>query len=551
MTPFTGRSWEYGSLGRFPAGAIVPPRSRAIRLAALLTAAAIAPAVLPGPASAQSPATFGAAADAHVSSAYPGTNYGASSSLKLDASPLTTAYVRFNVANLSAIVSKATLRGYTNSSNSGGIDARAVADTSWTESAITYANAPAVSSTSLSKSGAFSKSQWISLDVTAAVKGNGAVTLALKTPSTSSLLLASRQAGSARAPRLVVETGGAPAPAPAPSPSPDPAPAPEPAPTPSPEPIPEPTPLPPLDPGSPFERRPYTDASPWNTPIPATVSVNPNSAASVATIASSITSDPSQYTYPVYFVDATTPMRSVTVTGVFSEVNGTGSSDGALQILSSPLVPVPARDDFAGAAGTDGQIIIVNQQTGDEWSFWQLRKDSAGNWLATNGSHYNVYWDGHPPRSASNRAYTARGAGVTYLSGLIRPWEIKQGRIDHALAFAYNYPSPNWIYPASKSDGKNLDPNALPEGARLQLDPAMTETELRSLGCSTAAIVIARAMQQYGMYVIDNSGRPKIMLEYNATANPAWSTLGVGTSTPSCIPIKRLRWIAGPAPIDQ
>jgi len=468
---------------------------------------------------AQAASSFPAAADAHVTSAHPDTNYGDSSYLRLDADPVANAYLRFDVAGLGGTVTKATLRVFTNSADERGIEARAVPATSWNEAAITYANAPALSSTVLSRSGAVGRGEWVSLDVTPAVKGNGAVTLALTTASIRSpLSVDSREAGADVAPRLVVETGAT-----DPSPS----------------------------PGGLLARRPYTDASPWNTPIPSNVAVNPNSAASVATITAQITSDPSQYTYPVYFVDSTTPMRSVVLTGVFSDVSGFGISDQSLQILSAPLVRVPARESFSAAAGTDGQIVIIDIKTGDEWMFWRLREDAAGNWFATNGAHYNVYWDGHPPRSSTGQGFTSRGAGVTYLSGLVRPWEVQQGRIDHALAFAYDYPAPKWIYPAAKSDGKNADPDALPEGARLQLDPAMTESELRAAGCSTAAIVIARAMQQYGMYVIDNSGRPKIMLEYNGTANPAWSTLGVGASTPSCIPIRRLRWVAGPSPIDQ
>lgn len=507
-----------GSIAR-PRKTTPSPQARRLHIAAGLCAAVLAQAALPGTTAAASSSSIAAAADAHVSSAHPNTNYGASAYLRLDAVPVSTGYLRFDVAGLGATVTKATLRVFTNSADASGIEARAFAAGSWSEGTITYANAPAASAAVLSRSGGFGRAEWVSLDVTAAVNGNGAVSLALTTTSAKSLLsVDSREAGADVAPRLVVETGAT---------------------------------EPPPSPGGLFERRPYTDASPWNTPIPANVAVNPNSAASVATIGAPITSDPGQYTYPVYFVDATTPLKNVKVSGVFSEVSGIGISDLALQILSAPLVPVPARDGFSAAAGTDGQIIIIDTKTGDEWSFWQLRKDAAGNWLATNGSHYNVYPDGHPPRSASGQAFTARGAGVTYLSGLIRPWEIKQGRIDHALAFAYNYPAPKWIYPASKSDGKNTDPNALPEGARLQLDPGITESELRAAGCSTAAIVIARAMQQYGMYVIDNSGRPKIMLEYNGTANPAWSTLGVGTSTHSCIPIRRLRWVASPSSIDQ
>jgi len=291
-----------------------------------------------------------------------------------------------------------------------------------------------------------------------------------------------------------------------------------------------------------FEQRPYSNISPWNTPVGAFPIVHPNSAAGVSLIGGPITSDPSQYTYPLYLVDGTTPLAGVKLSGLYSNVSGTATADTTLTRTTRATVQVPLRSEFSPADGSDSQIIIVNPVTGDEWGFWSLDKDALGAWNATNGYHYNVFWDGHPPRDGGDRPFGSRGAGVTYLSGLIRPWEIRGGRIDHALAFAFggnSWPGVGKVYPAAKSDGSSTDPNSLPEGSRLQLDPSMTEADLRNRGCDPAAITIARAMQEYGMYVIDQSGSDKIMLEYSGTAD--WSSLGVGRNTPSCIPLDRLR----------
>jgi hypothetical protein len=268
--------------------------------------------------------------------------------------------------------------------------------------------------------------------------------------------------------------------------------------------------------------------------------VHARSAAGVSLIGGPITSDPSLYTYPVYFVDGSTPKVNVKLSGMYSNVTGTATADTTLTRTTGGVVQIPARSEFSPASGHDSQIIIVNQSTGDEWGFWRLR-NSAGRWTATSGYHYNVYWDGHPPRDSSG-TFGARGAGVPYFAGLVRPWEIRSGRIDHALAFAFggnSWPGASWVFPAAKSDGRSSNPNSLPEGARLQLDPRMSESELRTAGCSPAAIIIARAMQEYGMYVVDQSGSDKIMLEYSGTAD--WSGLGVTRSTASCIPLNRLR----------
>lgn len=295
---------------------------------------------------------------------------------------------------------------------------------------------------------------------------------------------------------------------------------------------------------APFHRRPYSDRSPWNTPIGRSPDVHPSSAAGVAAIDSRvITSDPSQYTYPVYFVSGRSPLRSVRLDGVFSDVRGRGLMDTSLRFLTSgPTARVPLRDGFRAAAGSDSQLVLLNPRSGDEWGFWQLTRSGSSGWSATNGYHYNVYWDGVPPRSGG-QAFGSRGAGVPYLAGLIRPFEIRRGRIKHALALAFSSPSSEHVYPATKSDGASSDPRSLPEGARLQLSPGLSRGELRARGCGRAALIIAKAMQRYGMYVVDNSGSTKVMLEASATAGSAWAALGVGRSTASCIPLGAMRWV--------
>ena len=51
-------------------------------------------------------------------------------------------------------------------------------------------------------------------------------------------------------------------------------------------------------------RRPYAADSPWNAAITSDIPLNPNSPAIVAALANgrTLTSDPTQYTYPVYEV---------------------------------------------------------------------------------------------------------------------------------------------------------------------------------------------------------------------------------------------------------
>lgn len=474
---------------------------------------------------AQAPRVVRPVADAHTSASHPRRNFGSSSSLRLDGFPRYVGYIRFRGRGVRRDGHRVSLRVYARRRHRAGIFVRAARSPNWRERRVTHSRRPRILEGAVARSGPIRKRGWVSLDVTRVLRGSGVINLVLGTASRRGLRLASREAGSRRAPRLVVQKSARRDPA---------------------GPAPEGT-IPPAAGGS-FHRRPYSDDSPWNMPIGPSPAVHPLSSEAVGLIGGPITSDPTQYTYPLYLVDASTPVRTVELSGVYSNVTGSQWADTTLTTYSGQAVSVPLRDEFSPADGSDAQIIVVNPATGDEWGFWKLHRNSAGAWAATNGYHYNVYWDGHPPRTASGSAFGSRGAGVTYLAGLVRPYEVARGRIDHALAFAFggssaiDHPRNTWVFPAAKSDGKSTDPRSLPEGARLQLDPGVTDAELRALGCSEAALTIAHAMQEYGMYVVDNSGSDKVMLEYSGTAD--WSALGVDRRTASCIPLGRLRWVS-------
>jgi acid phosphatase type 7 len=146
---------------------------------------------------------FAPNADAYTSADHPATNYGTSTILRPDGSPIRNGYLRFDVSGLSDPVTKATLRLYSRSNSSTGITLHGVSDNNWSETGITYANAPAVGA-SVASSGKMTSGTYLSLDATSLVKGNGVVTMALKTTSSSSKSLDSREGKNK--PSLIVET---------------------------------------------------------------------------------------------------------------------------------------------------------------------------------------------------------------------------------------------------------------------------------------------------------------------------------------------------------
>jgi hypothetical protein len=63
---------------------------------------------------------------------------------------------------------------------------------------------------------------------------------------------------------------------------------------------------------------------------------------------------------------------------------------------------------------------------------------------------------------------------------------------------------------------------------------------IKSWGCLGACFTIAKALQRYGMYLIDTAGHPKVFLEYDGTAH--WGN-GVSAATTNPIPLAAFRVI--------
>ena len=143
-------------------------------------------------------------ADAYVNESNPTRNYGGSTSIRVDGSPIVISYLRFNVQGLSGTVSRVTLWVYANSSSSSGYTVSRVSDSTWDEASINYNNAPPIGN-EVGSSTAFSGGTWTTVDITSFVSGDGVVDMALSTSNSTAINLASRESG-VNAPQLVIET---------------------------------------------------------------------------------------------------------------------------------------------------------------------------------------------------------------------------------------------------------------------------------------------------------------------------------------------------------
>lgn len=149
-------------------------------------------------------ASFAATADSRVEKNSVNTNYGSSSSLVTDASPVVETYIRFAPSGITGTVTRAVLRL---SASDGSVDGPALYTTSssWTETGITWRNRPARSGGALADVAVVRAGDWLEYDVTAAVRGSGTFNFVLASSSTDGTSMHSRQSASTTLrPALVV-----------------------------------------------------------------------------------------------------------------------------------------------------------------------------------------------------------------------------------------------------------------------------------------------------------------------------------------------------------
>ncbi len=163
--------------------------------------------------------TFFPVADARVDEASPETNFGTSTRLQATGSvPRRESYLRFNPAGINGRILSAKLR--LSSTTDGTKDGPALhrADSSWSESALTWSNRPAYDSQPVADVGAIPLGTTAEYDAGALVNGDGEVNVALVSTYNDNVDFGSREfTDPAKRPQLVVTYDAAPQDAEAPT----------------------------------------------------------------------------------------------------------------------------------------------------------------------------------------------------------------------------------------------------------------------------------------------------------------------------------------------
>lgn len=269
--------------------------------------------------------------------------------------------------------------------------------------------------------------------------------------------------------------------------------------------------------------RPFSADSPWNTPIPANAKIDPKSDVLVADVGAGgdLYLNMAEWSVMVKYFDSTKAPQQ-RVRALYEGRHGAGFEPGDTVPLPADTLPegsTPAQSNY---------LTLVDPALNLAWDTRQLGRNDKGEWFAGFGSEVDLSGTGVsvPWMKAERRDLSsgARPSGVPLMAGLIRVDEVKAGRIDHALAFAYPLaqtgkfvpPASTALVAADKASERHI---GLPMGARIQLDPAY---DIDNTLLSPGAKVVAKALQEYGAILVDEAGATVLFAEGGPDLNAEW-----------------------------
>ncbi|MBL7262311.1 hypothetical protein [Paractinoplanes lichenicola] len=244
----------------------------------------------------------------------------------------------------------------------------------------------------------------------------------------------------------------------------------------------------------------FAATSPFNQVIPTNPQLDPRSADYVKLMNRSkkekgFVLSVKEWTVPAYFAKPATMRHDVLILG---QPPGAHYDRAFVHDVVRIMRGVPIPDNAQPDPMDDAHLTVIDPANGCEYDLYGAKRTAKG-WTALWANATSTPESGIYPYGLSSRA-----TGFSPLAGVIWPAELRNGRIDHALVFAYPYTrSGGPVYPATASDGKTNLAAALPQGARVQLDPTL---DLDTLRLSPYERTIAETLQRYGMYLGDTGG---------------------------------------------
>lgn len=252
---------------------------------------------------------------------------------------------------------------------------------------------------------------------------------------------------------------------------------------------------------APFPKRFFGETSPWNTAIGKDPALAASSSAVVAEFQqfSGFQLNQNLWTVNVSIPPEGTARQLVTDKGLAKHAaegfSHWGTSD------------VPVAPDAYGTPDDDAHLVIIDTAHNRVFNFYGTQRSPTGQLRAIGMGVFRLdgsgWWD--PEGGTSPGPWTGRSSNASLLGGLIFPEELKAGVIPHALALGLDQDIGLSMNKDVSAPAKTFDVHPtgrVPGGTRLQLDP---DLDLNSLRLGREALVICRALQTYGAFIVESS----------------------------------------------
>ncbi|MFN8037032.1 MAG: PA14 domain-containing protein [Acidimicrobiia bacterium] len=126
------------------------------------------------------------------------------------------------------------------------------------------------------------------------------------------------------------------------------------------------------------------------------------------------------------------------------------------------------------------------------------------------GGNYSTSWNLLSPIDLQGPGGGAdlgiRASGVPAIAGLIRTWELNGGSIKHAIAVSLSQSKMlygPYVWPAVRDDPFGNQGGHVPMGTFFAIP---SNVNVNALGLSAGGLMLAKALQDYGGYVVDTGG---------------------------------------------
>jgi hypothetical protein len=257
--------------------------------------------------------------------------------------------------------------------------------------------------------------------------------------------------------------------------------------------------------------RAFSAHSWWNTRVPDNAPLDPHAAQILAYLRTApengggclklAGSNGSRWGQPIYWAKPSDPSYYVE-----------GVANSRPSELDHLRIPAGAR----AASNSDATMSIFDIRAGYVTALTDAKYDAAGDtwtasgatvtYLNSNGLHVLTGESDNPHNIGTHRGNNGATMAVR--------WDmVEAGAVPHVLKVASGPELANrWVFPMVGSDGgyEGSNPAVPPEGLRLRVKPSVN---LHKLDLPPQALVIARTLQRYGIYLGDSGNTTAVKLE--------------------------------------